>query len=60
MFVQLGGPIWSAPIHDAEFVRGLLEEVDTHSEDYHTTSRIKGLLTVVSEVEVTVLIEIYE
>ena len=50
MFVQLGGPIWSAPIHDAEFVRGLLEEVESHSEDYHTVSRIKGLLTVVSEV----------
>ena len=33
-----------------EFVRGLLEEVDTHKQDYETAPRIKGLLSVVSEV----------
>ena len=47
---QLGGPIWSEPTHDAEFVRGLLEEVETHKQDYEQASRIRGLLSVVSEV----------
>ena len=47
---QLGGPIWSAPMHDAEFVHDLLNEVNVHSQDYYTSARIKGLLTVISEV----------
>ena len=47
---KLGGPIWTDPIHDSEFVRGLLESVRASPELYHTAGRINGLLTVVSEV----------
>lgn len=52
-FSQLGGPIWSAPMHDTEFVQGLLEEVQFRAQDYNTAARIKGLLTVISEVNCT-------
>ncbi len=49
----MGGPIWIEPIHDAQFVGGLLQEVKAAPQDmYNTTSRIKGLLSVVSEVSV--------
>ena len=51
---QLGGPIWSAPMHDTSFVRGLLSELEAHKQDYYTADRIKGLLTVVSEVHMYV------
>ena len=48
---QLGGPVWSDPIHDRDFVQGLLEDVSSCPvEMYKTKDRIKGLLTVVSEV----------
>lgn len=47
---QLGGPIWSAPMHDAGFVQGLLDEVKARHQDYNMAARIKGLLTVISEV----------
>ena len=55
-FPQLGGPIWSAPMHDAEFVQGLLDEVQARHQDYNTAARIKGLLTVISEVNFSHLI----
>ena len=51
-FVQLGGPIWSAPMHNAGFVQGLLDEVKARTQDYYTAARIQGLLTVVSEVNI--------
>ena len=34
-----------------EFVRGLLEELETHKQDYEHAARVRGLLAVVSEVE---------
>jgi tRNA (guanine26-N2/guanine27-N2)-dimethyltransferase len=46
----MGGPIWSAPIHDQDFVQSLLKL--TQSEPYcnmTTHKRIFGMLTVVSE-----------
>ena len=49
-YLQLGGPIWSEPIHDQNFVDGLLEEVRKEPSSYQTSERIEGLLNVISEV----------
>lgn len=49
--VQLGGPIWTAPIHDLNFVEGVLKEVEScPAGAYNTKNRIRGLLAVISEV----------
>ena len=48
--LQLGGPIWTEPIHHQEFVSSLLREVKETKEDFKTYDRIVGLLTLVSEV----------
>ena len=48
--MQLGGPIWTEPIHHQEFVRSLLSEVKETEKDFKTYDRIVGLLSVVSEV----------
>ena len=50
--LQLGGPIWSDPIHDPTFVAGLLEAVKASAQSYGTVDRIKGLLSVIAEVSV--------
>ena len=54
---HVGGPVWIDPIHDAEFVAGMLgaleedEERDEEEEGgrFGTHARMKGMLTVVSE-----------
>ena len=58
---QVGGPVWIAPIHDAEFVGDMLgalldaeEAEEAAGEDgrrrrFGTHERMKGMLTVVSE-----------
>jgi tRNA (guanine26-N2/guanine27-N2)-dimethyltransferase len=46
---KLGGPIWSEPTNDVGFVRSLLEELETHKQDYEHAARVRGLLAVVSE-----------
>ncbi|XP_074649968.1 tRNA (guanine(26)-N(2))-dimethyltransferase-like [Tubulanus polymorphus] len=45
----LGGPIWSAPLHDMDFVRKLIASVHQNSERFQTANRIIGMMTVVSE-----------
>lgn len=48
MFIQqVGGPIWSAPIHDKSFVKDLLEHIQQNPKG--TSKRLTGMLTVVSE-----------
>ena len=42
-------------MHDADFVQGLLAEVKSSQGLYHTADRIRGLLTVVSEVSNTMM-----
>ncbi len=61
MPVQFGGPIWAEAIHDCDFVKGLLEQVKGRPDQYNTSDRILGFLTVISEVGVhigMVLIEV--
>lgn len=48
--LQLGGPMWAEPIHDLDFVGRVLEAVTTNSGRFHTSMRIQGVLSVVTEV----------
>lgn len=44
---QVGGPIWSAAIHNKTFVKNLLEHIKLNPKG--TSKRLTGMLTVVSE-----------
>ncbi|XP_051024867.1 tRNA (guanine(26)-N(2))-dimethyltransferase isoform X2 [Acomys russatus] len=46
---QLGGPMWAEPIHDLDFVGRVLEAVTANPGRFHTSKRIQGVLSVVSE-----------
>lgn len=50
---QMAGPMWSAPIHDREFVGKVLEHLETNESLYGTASRMKGMLTVAQEVSLS-------
>eukprot|EP00878_Enallax_costatus_P040089 GHUV01046073.1.p1 GENE.GHUV01046073.1~~GHUV01046073.1.p1 ORF type:complete len:436 (+),score=123.03 GHUV01046073.1:390-1697(+) len=41
----MGGPIWSEPIHNQEWVAGLLQQMDTEQANYAQYPRLKGILT---------------
>lgn len=46
---NMGGPIWSAPIHDQEWVSSLLEDVKSMKDRYPAYNRISAVLTTISE-----------
>jgi tRNA (guanine26-N2/guanine27-N2)-dimethyltransferase len=46
---NMGGPIWSAPIHDQEWVSSLLSDVQSMPNRYPAYNRISAVLTTVSE-----------
>lgn len=46
----MGGPIWSAPIHDQEWVASILADVKSMKERYPAYDRICAVLTAISEV----------
>ncbi|XP_048484697.1 probable tRNA (guanine(26)-N(2))-dimethyltransferase [Plutella xylostella] len=46
---HLGGPIWSAPIHDIDFVTSVLHHVQDNTERFGTWKRIDGVLSMVRE-----------
>lgn len=46
---QLGGPLWAEPIHNLDFVSRVLEAVSTNPGRFHTSERIRGVLSVVTE-----------
>lgn len=46
---NMGGPIWSAPIHDQEWVAAILANVKAMKECYPAYERISAVLTTVSE-----------
>ncbi|KAL0424518.1 UNVERIFIED_CONTAM: putative tRNA (guanine(26)-N(2))-dimethyltransferase 1 [Sesamum radiatum] len=45
----MGGPIWSAPIHDMEWVNSILEDVKSMKDRYPAFGRIFAVLTTISE-----------
>ena len=46
----MGGPIWSAPIHDQEWVASILADVKSMKNSYPAYDRISAVLTTISEV----------
>lgn len=46
---NMGGPIWSAPIHDQEWVNTILADVKSLKACYPAYNRIFALLTTISE-----------
>ena len=49
---NMGGPIWSAPIHDQEWVASILENVKSMKDRYPAYDRISAVLGTVSEVSI--------
>lgn len=41
--------MWSGPIHDTEFVTKVLSHVDESPDNYQTSTRMKGMLTLASK-----------
>lgn len=46
----MGGPIWSAPMHDQDWVLSILENVKSMQERYPAYEKILAVLTTISEV----------
>lgn len=46
---NMGGPIWSAPIHDQEWVTFILDNVNTMKDRYPAYDKISAVLTTISE-----------
>ncbi|XP_041002555.1 probable tRNA (guanine(26)-N(2))-dimethyltransferase 2 [Juglans microcarpa x Juglans regia] len=46
---NMGGPIWSAPIHDQEWVTSILSDVKSIKDRYPAYDRISAVLTTISE-----------
>ncbi|XP_047980587.1 probable tRNA (guanine(26)-N(2))-dimethyltransferase 2 [Salvia hispanica] len=46
---NVGGPIWSAPIHDMDWVNSILADVKSIKERYPAFDRISAVLTTISE-----------
>ncbi|XP_031095894.1 probable tRNA (guanine(26)-N(2))-dimethyltransferase 2 isoform X1 [Ipomoea triloba] len=46
---NMGGPIWSAPIHDQEWVASILADVKSMKDRYPAYDRISAILTTISE-----------
>ncbi|TKY65049.1 tRNA (guanine(26)-N(2))-dimethyltransferase 2 [Spatholobus suberectus] len=46
---SVGGPIWSAPIHDQEWVTSILADVKSMKDSYPAHDRISAVLTTISE-----------
>jgi tRNA G26 N,N-dimethylase Trm1 len=46
---QLGGPIWTAPMIDPDFVTAVMDQVKDHPQDFASEKRLYGLLSVLRE-----------
>jgi tRNA (guanine26-N2/guanine27-N2)-dimethyltransferase len=46
---HIGGPIWSDPLHDVDFVKAVIEDITAAKEKYGTFVRMNGLLSVIAE-----------
>ena len=48
---NMGGPIWSAPMHDQEWVTSILNGVKSMKDRYPAYDKICSVLTTISEVK---------
>ncbi|RMZ78882.1 hypothetical protein DV738_g3647, partial [Chaetothyriales sp. CBS 135597] len=55
--MHLGGPMWAGPLHNPEFVRRVLDRLDNLDKTtYGTLDRVRGMLTVALEEDLTLVI----
>jgi tRNA (guanine26-N2/guanine27-N2)-dimethyltransferase len=47
--LHVAGPMWNGPIHDSQFIGGILEHLEGNEGKYGTSTRMKGMLTVAKE-----------
>ncbi|CAA7271664.1 unnamed protein product [Cyclocybe aegerita] len=47
--LHVGGPMWSGPLHDRDFVGKVLAHTEESKSHYGTAARMKGMLTVAKE-----------
>jgi tRNA G26 N,N-dimethylase Trm1 len=47
--------MWLGPIHDPEFAKRALRCIEGKEEDYGTFKRMHGMLTLASEVSITLI-----
>lgn len=43
------GPMWSGSIHDPDFTSAVLEHLEANHDNYGTSTRMKGMLTIAKE-----------
>ncbi|KAK7010097.1 tRNA (guanine(26)-N(2))-dimethyltransferase [Biomphalaria glabrata] len=46
---KIGGPIWSAPLHDTDFIKKILSRIERNLHTFKTADRISGMLNVALE-----------
>ncbi|EGD83555.1 hypothetical protein PTSG_12138 [Salpingoeca rosetta] len=46
---HMGGPFWSAPMHDGEFISKCLDHMSSNKGKYATETRMKGMLSLCKE-----------
>ncbi|KAI9509622.1 N2 N2-dimethylguanosine tRNA methyltransferase [Russula earlei] len=47
--LHIAGPMWNGRIHDPQFVGRVLEHLECSEDNYGTSARMKGMLTVAKE-----------
>ncbi|TFK55045.1 TRM-domain-containing protein [Heliocybe sulcata] len=47
--LHVAGPMWSGPLHDMGYVEKVLEHLEANPDQFGTTTRMKGMLTVAKE-----------
>ncbi|CAN6922673.1 unnamed protein product [Brassica oleracea] len=57
---NMGGPIWSAPIHDQEWVTSILNSVKSMKDRYPAYERIYAVLTTISEASCSNIFELVD
>ncbi|NXO93239.1 TRM1 dimethyltransferase, partial [Certhia brachydactyla] len=46
---QVGGPVWAEPLHDPDFVEGVLAALERSPGRFSTEPRLRGMLSVIAE-----------
>jgi tRNA (guanine26-N2/guanine27-N2)-dimethyltransferase len=48
--LHVAGPMWNGRIHDPQFVGRILEHLEDNGDNYGTSTRMRGMLSVAKEV----------
>ncbi|KAJ9474780.1 tRNA (guanine(26)-N(2))-dimethyltransferase, mitochondrial [Pseudozyma hubeiensis] len=47
--MHLGGPMWLGELHDSEFCQSILTNLDANPSAFHTTPRIRGMVSLAAQ-----------